>query len=323
LIETAVISAIGNSAHTSQLTYNRPRAMLPALGKPLVVRLMDRLYRVGIRKYIVIVGENEGEVASYLSTHWVPNVTIEFVLKLNSSSLLRTLVDVTRQIGKPFLVTTYNSFTHGQFPATLLKQYEQNNKGELMLSGAATTLSRTGKRIYMMIDKQRITELDREVSSGKQPYMLSELAICGQDFVDFMGNYTERAGAFNKNLIDIFQTYIRSGGAASLTETAWTLPIESDFDLLTLNRHLLDDAQDAHILSELHWTVQIVPPVRVDPQVSVGQGAKIGPHVYLERGSSVGYEAAVRNTMVLQQAAVAPAEKVSDCIVFSRGRITS
>ncbi|NWF70700.1 MAG: NDP-sugar synthase [Chloroflexi bacterium] len=319
MVECAVIVAVGNSAHVTQL--NRTRAMLPALGKPLVVRMMDRLYRVGIRKYVVIVGESEGEVASYLSRHWVPNVSVEFILKWSNISLLRTLADYARRARQPFLVTSYNSFTHAHFPATLLNKYQQGNANELVLSGALATLSRTNKPRYALTEAQRVTGIVREVPAAKQTFTLSDIAICGHDFVNFLCAY-EQSGGFDKNLVDIYQMYIQGGGAASLVETAWTLPIETDYDLLTLNRHLLDEEQDAHILSELHYTVQITPPVRIDPQVSVGQGAKIGPYVYLERGCSIGYDAMVRNTIVLKDTTVVPGDKVSDAIVSTRGRIT-
>jgi NDP-sugar pyrophosphorylase family protein len=320
LIECAVIVAVNNNAYSTQL--NRTPAMLPALGKPLVVRMMDRLYRLGIRKYFVIVGESEGEVAAYLSRHWVPNVTIDFMFKLGSMSLMRTLADIARKYNKPFLITSYNCFTHGQFPGTLLNKVAQGSQNELVLGGAATTLSRTSKPRYVLTDGQRVTNIVREGTVGKQAHMLAEIAVCGQDFVNYLGSATIGTGTFDKTLMDIFQLYLQSGGAASLSETAWMLPIETDYDLLILNRHLLDEEQDAHILSEVHHTVQITPPVRIDPQVSVGQGAKIGPHVYLERGSSVGYDAVVRNSMILSNATIAPNEKVTDTIVSTRARIT-
>jgi NDP-sugar pyrophosphorylase family protein len=140
--------------------------------------------------------------------------------------------------------------------------------------------------------------------------------------VDYLCGLTDQPAMFNKHLADIFQQYVQSGGAANILETAWTLPIETDIDLLTLNRHLLEEAIDAHILSELPWTVQVIPPVRIDPQVSVGQGAKIGPNVYLERGCSVGHEAIVKNTIVLGQGAIPAGDQVADVIVSTRGRIS-
>ena len=94
LVSRAVVIAVGNIAHQSQLTYNRPRAMLPALGKPLVVRIMDRLYRAGIQEYVVVVGEDEGAVAAYLNQHWAPNVSIEFIIQSKEQNLAKTLADI-------------------------------------------------------------------------------------------------------------------------------------------------------------------------------------------------------------------------------------
>lgn len=317
LIECAVIVAVNSNIHTTQL--NRPPAMLPALGKPLVVRMMDRLYRIGIRKYFVIVGENEGEVAAYLSRHWVPNVAIDFVFKLGNTSLIRPLADVARKYQRPFLITTYNCFTHGQFPVTLLNKVQKGDQNGLVLCGAATMLSQPSKPRYALTQGQRVIGIVREASGGKR--LLADIAVCGQDFVDYLCAATLGTGSFDKTLADIFQLYLQNGGTAWLAETAWALPIETDYDLLILNRHLLDEEQDAHILSELHPTVQITPPVRIDPQVSIGHGAKIGPHVYLERSSSVGSEAVVRNSMILSNTTIAPNEKVADTIVSTRGRI--
>ena len=100
-----------------------------------------------------------------------------------------------------------------------------------------------------------------------------------------------------------------------------TVQIDTDSDLLTLNRQLLDGGQDAYILSELPPSVRITPPVRIDPPVSVGQGAQIGPHVYLERGSSIGHEAVIREAMVLGGGKLPAREVVSNIIISHLGPV--
>ena len=72
MVDRAIVLAVGSTSHQSQLIYDRPRAMLPVLGKPLVARTMERFYRAGIEKFTVIVGYDEGAVASYLNAHWFP-----------------------------------------------------------------------------------------------------------------------------------------------------------------------------------------------------------------------------------------------------------
>lgn len=322
MIDCAVILAVGNPAHQSQLIYDRPRTMLPALGKPLVVRMMDRLHRIGIQEYIVVVGEEEGAVAAYLNSQWVPNARIQFVMQSSSDSLTRILAEVARKYGRPFLVNSYNSFTHPHFPERLLKHVDDYGDA-LIVSGATTTLS-TSKRNFFALtqDKSRVTAIVTEPPASGTKLTLTDLAIVGQKVIHYLTAALPQTGTFSKQLMNTFDRYIRTGNPAYVVETAWLLQIQTDFDLLTLNKHLLDEGQDAHILSELPGTVQIVPPVRIDPQVSIGPGAKIGPYAYLESGCSVGRDAVVNNAMILRGATVVSGETVTNTIVATRARVT-
>lgn len=321
MIKRAVILAIGSQNHRSVLTYNRAHAMLPALGKPLVTRIMDRLYRTGIRDYTIVVGENEGAVASYLNTQWVPDAKIEFILQSESTSFKRTFADIVRKYPEPFIFCSYNSFTHNRFPESLLKHYNESNT-DLLFSGSMTTLSKAQNHYYAIMDNQNVKEIALAPSNDHPYFTLTNLAICGQGFIDHISKRDHtNTGRFNWQFMDIANHYLQNGGRAMLTEAAWVLQIETDRDLLTLNRHLLEEGQDAHILSELPYTVQVIPPVRIDPQVNVGQGAKIGPNVYLERGSSVGHDVVLHNAIILERGTVPSEKTLFDTIISTRGPI--
>jgi NDP-sugar pyrophosphorylase family protein len=296
--------------------------MLPALGKPLVVRTMDRLHRIGINEYIVVVGEEEGAVAAYLNSQWVPNARIEFVMQTASDSLTRILADVARKYGKPFLVNSYNSFTHPHFPERLLKHVDDYGDS-LILSGATTTLSTSKRNFYAITqEKNRVTAIVSEPPADGGKLTLTDLAVVGQEAIDYLTTSLPSTGTFSKQLMNTFEHYVRAGESAHVVDTAWLLQIQTDYDLLTLNKHLLDEGQDAHILSELPGTVRIIPPVRIDPQVTVNPGAKIGPYAYLESGSTVGRDADVSNAMILRGATVVSGETVSNTIVATRARVT-
>jgi mannose-1-phosphate guanylyltransferase len=321
LIDCAVILAVGNPTHQSQLIYDRPRTMLPALGKPLVVRIMDRLHRIGIEEYIVVVGEEEGAVASYLNSQWVPDARIEFVMQASSDSLTRILADIARKRGKPFLVNSYNSFTHPHFPERLVKHME-DYRDALILSGANTTLSASNRSFFALThDNHRVTAIVSEPPTSRANMTLADLAIVGQEVIHYLTSSLPATGNFSKQLMNTFDRYIRAGGPTFIVDTAWLLQIQTDSDLLTLNRHLLDEGHDAHILSELPSTVRIIPPVRIDPQVSIGPGGKIGPYVYLEGGCSIGRNATVNNAMILRGATVVSGETVMNTIVATRARV--
>lgn len=321
MINHAVVVAIGNAAHQSKLTYNRPRAMLPALGKPLVVRVMDRLLRGGVRKYTVIVGEQEGAVAAFLNAHWVANASVDFVLQSSNQTLTQTLGEIARQHTEPFVLTSYNSFAHLNFADRLCRRFMSMPDVPLMLSGAGASLTEAlFTRYAMLADSTTVSRIAPHQEG--QAYILTDMSICGLPFIDYLAALPAAdGGLLCADLASIYERYVNQGGSASIVPTSWSLQIDQDADLLTLQRHLLDEEQDGHLLSEIPPTVQVVPPVRIDPQVSIGQSARIGPYVYLESGCSIGEGAVVENALILNKVTVPAGTHVHDALVATRATI--
>lgn len=323
LIDSAVILAVSAPAHRSQLTGQRPSAMLPALGKPMVVRVMDRLYQAGIRQYIVVIGINEGSVASYLNKQWMPDAKVEFVLKSNEA-FATILARIAEKLDRPFLIASYNNFTYERYLQSLLKEHT-DFPDHLILAGANLTLSPQAENYYALLDDNAIQSITIEAPDKDTPHLtLAELAICGQSLVDHLKTIDdEQANLYGRNLFQLAQTYATTEDARLMTDrTSWILRVESDAGLLMLNKRLLDDSNDSHILSELPYSVKVIPPVRIDPQVSVGQSAIIGPHVYVERGSSIGYGAKLTNALVLEHSTVPADSKIDGAIVTTKGIIS-
>jgi NDP-sugar pyrophosphorylase family protein len=327
LVDHAVIIAVGDPNHKSRLTHQRVHAMLPALGKPLVSRIMSRLYRAGIRNYTVIVGENDGAVASYLNTSWAPDIHIEFKLMAGRLSLPKILKGIATEYNTPFIVSNYNSFTQINFIGTLLKHYH-DFPDSLILTASSRTSSTSGSpnRNAFVRDSQVI-----QFANGGDPALteelsictLAELGICGTNIINFFKDLPDEQHSrdFTLRFMDMAREYISNNGQNVIAETSWLLQVETDTDLLTLNRRLLDEGHDAHILSEIPTSVQIVEPVRIDPQVSIGNHAHIGPHVYLERGSSVGQGANLSNVIALEKANIPANERFKDTIFTNRGAV--
>lgn len=316
MINSAVILAIGHPEHHSQLAQDRPRAMLPALGKPLVVRVMEQMYRAGIRHFILIVGINEGVVAQYLHKSWVPDAKIELMLQMESEDLLTCLVRIAHQHPHPFILASYNCFTHERYAPTLLKQHAQY-PSHLILTGAKGSLSTTTRHFYASTQNNIVTRIQNEPAE----FILGDYALCGENFVDYLLSFEKSTKqAFGQHFLDMVRNYLTTTFATSrLNETSWILNIETDKDLLVLNKRLLEEGNDNHILSELPLSVKIIAPVRIDPQVSIGENAVIGPNVYVEKGSSVGYGSVVSNAIILNRGIVPSNRKIDNVIITARG----
>jgi NDP-sugar pyrophosphorylase family protein len=302
LIEYAVIIATGSPNHQSMLAQDRPYAMLPALGKPMIARMMDQIYQANIRKFIIVVGVSEGAVASYLNRQWVPDAKIELVFKGDTEPLIKTMQNIAKQLQQPFLVSSYNSFCHSQFIPQMIK-HGHEHPDFMIMAGAKHALVEHAEQTYAIRADQHIREITKDASVAGTPdaYLVHGLTICGQHFVDYLEQETASSQFGQTNnayFTDVVKSYLETDESkVTLAETSWLLQVESDQDLLVLNRKLLNETHDNHILSEIPYTAKIIHPVRIDPRVSIGQDAVIGPNVYLEQGSTVGYGATVKNAI--------------------------
>lgn len=320
MIDSAVILAASSSFAKREITIARPHAILPALGKPMVVRVMERLYRAGIRRYNVILGINDGPVASYLNRQWMPDATIEFTLQ-SQETLLLLLHRIAKQLETPFLVASHNSFTYERFVQSLLRHHEEQPQ-PLLLAGARLSLSAAKPRVYATVTDGKVT-IHHAMEEETDHFVLGEHMLCGRHCVQYLTQLNEsELSQSGLTFFDVVQAYASQGDAElAIAETSWLLDVVQDSDLLTLNKRLLEDSNDGHILSELHSSVRVIPPVRVDPQVSVGQNAVIGPHVYIERGGRIGSGVRIRNALVLEGSNVASGSTIDGKIITRNGAI--
>jgi NDP-sugar pyrophosphorylase family protein len=322
VIDSAVILATSTPGHESSISGKRPHAMLPALGKPMVVRVMEQLYRAGIRRYIVIVGMDEGEVASYLNRQWMPDARVEFKLKSSDETLTLLLSRIARELNTTHMIASYNSFTYERFVESMFKHHDEYPQ-HLILAGAQFSLSPTAQHYYACMEGQLIDSVQSQKPESGDFYTLTHHAIVGEHFLAYLKNMDDREVMRSpKNFFELTAHYATTQESKlTLAETSWILQVESDKNLLTLNKRLLEDSNDSHILSELPYTVRVIPPVRIDPQVSVGQGAVIGPHVYVERGASIGYEAKIKNAVILERSNVPANADIDGAIVTKNNTI--
>ncbi|HVO43760.1 MAG TPA: NDP-sugar synthase [Aggregatilineales bacterium] len=316
MLEQAVIFAMEQGTRLGTLSDDRPRAMLPVLGKPIVARVMDRIYEAGIRDFIVVVGEQEGEVASYLSMSWVPDANLHIALQPLVRGPIDSLLHVASMLNGPFLLAPAAILTPPAHIPNMIKRFN-DTRSDLTLSLVAGH-PRTGsvRLPGVRIDGSRVVDISTRPAE-RGGWSAFPLYACSKQILNYAETHrTDADGtALGQNLL-------KSGRKVSAVVAEWFMPLVNEIDLLTINKRMLREGRDTHILSELPGTIHISPPVRIDPGVSVGQGAKIGPNVYLESGASVGCEAVIWDSLVLRRASIADREIVHGQIVARQSRIS-
>lgn len=320
MVNHAVILATSATTYRGNLATDRSPVMLPALGKPIVVRAMDSLYRNGINNYTVVIGLKESTITSYLDENWVPNAEITYRFKPDTEKLSQTLSNIATDLQTPFLFITYNSFTHHHYLETLISKHTET-PAKLILTGAQSALSRPQICWEATFADGELDDIQQQTSPTQGTTPLTMIAACGTNFIEFLT--TESAIKKTSSFFELVKQYRTWSQESVLVNTAsWFLQVENDEHLLLLNNRLMQDGTDAHILSELPQSVRVIPPVRIDPQVAVGERTTIGPYVYLERGCSIGSDVTIQNSLVLDSQSIRAGSTIDKMIIHQGGTIT-
>jgi NDP-sugar pyrophosphorylase family protein len=318
-IEQAVIVAAGHGLGLGPLTKDRPKAMLPVLGKPVIVRLMDRIREAGIQRFIVVVDEHEGSVASYLNSSWVPNAKVQIILQPFPRGLASALACASPYINGPFLLAACDNVIPPTHIPSLLRQFE-NSRSDVVLSLTPAASGQTAAFPIVQYDGQRISGLTDGPRKSRRDMAAFSIYACGKRIFDHVRTIPLSQRGEREMQIAI-QGLLASGGAVTGVQAEWHMHLATELDLLAINKRILREGRDTHILSELPGSVYIRPPVRIDPRVSIGPNTKIGPNVYLESGASIGTGAVVWDSVILNNATVADGEVLHGQIVTRRARI--
>jgi NDP-sugar pyrophosphorylase family protein len=321
VIEQAVVLAAGRGTRLGLLTQDRPKSMLPVLGKPMVVRVMDRLREAGIRRFVVVVGEDEGSVASYLSSSWYPDTETKFALQAIPTGTVDALTLAAAHLDGAFVLSAVDNLTSTEHIKNLLNCFNDRPGQIATLSLLPASPGQIRASSGVIIEGDRIVAIEEKPETPRGSYAAIMLYAFAQQFLDYLPQVKVSARG-EREIVSGIQAALRDGHSVGYVITDWRLHLTRELDLLSINKQFLDEGRDAHILSEIPGSVQIIPPVRIDPKVSVGQLARIGPYVYLESGATVSQSAVLRDTVVLAGATVGAYEECYGQIIDRRIRIS-
>lgn len=299
MIEHVVVSATGGDQHMGNLTRTRPKAMLPIMGRPLIVRLMDRFYDAGVRRYTVVVGEQEGEVVSWLSSKWHVDVKVDFVPQGFELGTGAALVAARDTLKGPFILAASDNLISRQHARDLVAYFDRRTSDGAGLS-IIDAPQEIGMSAPVILDPQGYT-----VYIGERPgegYQANIAAISIYAFSAGVLDYLDgmpRSGTGEREVSALIMALIDDGQQVGHLIADVRHHISTPEDLLRANLHYLGEGRDAHILSDLSKDVYLIEPVRIDPRVTIGRGSIIGPNVYLESGTVIGQDVRIENAVVL------------------------
>ncbi|MBN1311920.1 MAG: NTP transferase domain-containing protein [Anaerolineae bacterium] len=300
MIEHVIVMAASPGRKMEALTRTRPKAMLPILGKPIVAWVMDSYYKAGIRRFTVVVGEREGDVAGWLTSNWYSDVKLSFALQGHQRGTASALFATRAFIDGPFIAASVDVILPDEQIARLAGYFDSHPSDiaalnlfyapDQVMEGAAVLLGPRGDVLYI---SEQPTGAHQDYMTALPVYAFTPKVLSYLDNVPVV----EQSG--KRVLTAAIQMIIDDRGIVGALEAGWCIRLDAPDDLLTANTLLMANYEEPIVQSRLPDTVKIASPVHIDAGVKVGNGVKLGPNVYLESGSVIGSNAVLRDVVVL------------------------
>lgn len=300
MIDHVIVMAASPGRKMEALTHTRPKAMLPILGKPIAGRIMDGYYKAGIRRFTVVVGEREGDVAGWLAMHWYSDVTLKFAAQGHQRGTASALFATRSLIDGPFIVASCDVILPDEQIARLACYFETrpsdvaalnlSHSPDQVTQGAAVLLDPRGNVLYIS-----------ELPTGAHQDYMTALPAYGftPKVLDYLDKLPVAEQSGERALTAAIQLIIDDGGVVGALEAGESIRLDGPDDLLAANTLLMAQYESPVLQSTIPESVEITSPVHIDPGVKVGSGARIGPNVYLESGSIIGADAVVSDAVIL------------------------
>jgi len=314
LIEQAVILAAGRGTRLGPLTRTRPKSMLPVLGQPIAAHVLGTMAEAGVRRFVIVVGPDDGGMRAYFEQPPLPGVAIRFAVQESATGTVDALTLAAPDLDGPFVLSSVDNLTSAAHVRRLIDRHAADPDAIATLSLLPAAPDQIRRSAGVVIDGDWITGIEEKPAISPSPWAAIMLYAFSHDYLSYLAHVPISARG-EREIVSGIQAALAAGRRVSYVTTDHRLHLTREQDLLAINMTLLSENGALQIHSALPASVQLLAPVRIDPGVSVEDGARLGPNVYLEAGAQIGANAAVRDSLVLAGGIVAPGEACAGMII--------
>lgn len=309
-----VILAAGRGTRMRGLTQNRPKAMLPVVGQPIVARVVDQLQAARIDEVIVVIPPDDDQIQPYFAAQPPARTNLRFAVQREARGMAHALLEAAPLIDDDFILTACDSLYPDDHYRNLAAMHPDHHRPATLtlmevppsVIPRASSVEQADGLVIRVVEKPPLAEAPSNIAS---------LALYAFDrqLLDYLGRIRE-SDRGELELQDAIQLMIADAGGLPGLTTAWRWELTAPADLLAMNLNVLA-MQPAQVVAPPG--LEITPPVFVEAGVTLGEGVRLGPNVYLEAGARIGPAATLRDCVVLRDGVV-PAGDFIDRQLVSR-----
>ena len=312
-----VILAAGKGSRLHPITLTRSKAMAPALGQPMVERVMHSLTQNGVREFILVIHPDDQEIQQYFQKQGSPEIDLHFVFQAERLGMAHALSLAAPYINETFILSACDNLIPIKNIADLLTTHRtaQAQATLSLMEVTAAQVERTGivdwrqGRVRRIVEKPSLAEAPSRIASLPL-YVFSTriLEYLPAVQVSSRGEY---------ELQDAIQMMIDNDHYVTGALTKTRLQLTNAKDLLALNYHYLttDNTPPRVTPDRVGHNTRLITPLRIDEGTTIGPDCVIGPNVYIEPGCHIGANVHLSRAVVLRHTTIAPNQRFVDQVV--------
>jgi len=158
-IKQAVILAAGKGSRLHPITTNRPKAMLPILGKPIIERVMEALMVNGIDDFILVVGQGDRNIKRYFQRESQIDVNVRFVHQPEHLGMADALRWAAPLIDNDFVLSACDNLIPGEDIGRMLSLWRSNDPINAILTLLPIEYEKISSAGIVSMDGEWITML--------------------------------------------------------------------------------------------------------------------------------------------------------------------
>lgn len=315
-----VILAAGRGTRMRGLTADRPKAMLPVVGKPIIARVADQLQEAGVSGVLIVVAGDDRHIRPYFEAHPPQGISLRFAVQQQAGGMAHALLQAAPYIDQPFILTACDSLYPDGYYSQLVQAHQADDCPATLalMKVPPEVVVRAGiadiadGRVVRVVEKPTLEEAPSDIAS-------LALYVFDPALLGYLGQ-VEKSSRGELELQDAIQLMIDEVGSLTGILTPWRLEMTAPPDLLEVNLRALRANPSLAVLPP-DCACQITPPVYIEPGVFVPNDAILGPNVYLEAGAQLGRGVTLHNCIVLHDGFVGDGQTIDSVLVSAATEI--
>jgi bifunctional UDP-N-acetylglucosamine pyrophosphorylase/glucosamine-1-phosphate N-acetyltransferase len=308
----AIILAAGEGKRMRPLTYEKPKVMLPLVGKPIIEHLLGNIKEVGISDFIFVVGYHDETIRDYFGRGAEWDVDILYVTQKAQLGTADALLMTENLVEDKFIMLNGDTIVSAGDIRKVITDDITLGVIEVENPEDYGVVETEGGRITEIHEKMRVP-ISNLVNAGV--YALDE-SIFG------VLSKTDKSKRGEFELTDSLQLLIESGEDIFWKKIEHWIDLSYPWNLLTANELLIEKISPTN-RGELEENVWI----KGNGKVSIGEGTVIKSGTYIEGPAFIGNNCVichignaveVKNSVIMDGTKIPHLSYLGDSVIGSR-----